>query len=97
MYANLNPTELDVDAGEAFGLQVQSQAGRAAAPVVLQTGASFAMNIRVNSASSPLIAFEVQLLTSLMIALQMQLLALLLYAGALYTCSCKGSFMPTYT
>ncbi|KAL3148640.1 hypothetical protein ABBQ38_014063 [Trebouxia sp. C0009 RCD-2024] len=60
VYANLNPAELDVDAGDPFGLQVQSQAGRAAAPVVLQTGASFAMNIRVNSASSPLIAFELR-------------------------------------
>lgn len=59
VFANLNPVELDVDAGEAFGLQVQRQAGKTATPVQLQVGSNYTMDIRVNSASSPLIAFEV--------------------------------------
>ena len=59
VFANLNPAELDVDAGEAFGLQVQSQAGRTASPALLRVGGNFTMDIRANSASSPLIAFEV--------------------------------------
>ena len=86
VYANLNPAELDVDAGEAFGLQVQSQAGRAATPVVLQKGASFAMNIRVNSASSPLVAYEVKRLIVPCTTLAMQPLTLPLHciSGAAY-------------
>lgn len=59
VYPNLNPGELDVDAGEAFGLQVQSQAAEVATPAALQVGSTFDMDIRVNSTSSPLIAFEV--------------------------------------
>ena len=59
VFANLNPKELDVDAGEAFGPQVQRQAGKSAAPVQLQVGNNFTMDIRVNSTSSPLVAFEV--------------------------------------
>lgn len=60
VFANLNAAELDVDAGEAFGLQVQSQAGKTAAPASLQVGNNFTMDIRANSTSSPLVAFEVQ-------------------------------------
>ena len=59
VYANLNPAELDVDVGQAFGLQVQSQTPLAATPEYLQVGQSFAMEVRVNSASSPLIAYQV--------------------------------------
>ena len=59
VYPNLNPVELDVDAGEAFGLQVQSQTAEVATPAALQVGSTFDMDIRVNSTSSPLIAFEV--------------------------------------
>ena len=59
VYANLNPTELDVDVGQAFGVQVQSQTPLAATPECLQVGQSFAMEVRVNSASSPLIAYQV--------------------------------------
>lgn len=60
VFANLDPVELaDVDAGEAFGPQVQRQAGKTATPVQLQVGSNYTMDIRVNSASSPLIAFEV--------------------------------------
>lgn len=60
VYANLNPAELDVDAGEPFGLQVQAQSGQTAVPAVLPLNSSFIMDIRVNSVSSPLIAFEVR-------------------------------------
>ena len=60
VFANLNPVELDVDAGEAFGPQVQRQSGKTATPVQLQVGNNFTMDIRVNSTSSPLIAFEVR-------------------------------------
>lgn len=61
VYANLNPVELDVDAGEAFGLQVQSQTAETATPGTLVVGSTFDMDIRVNSTSSPLIAYEVSL------------------------------------
>ena len=64
VYANLDPVELDVDLGEAFGLQMQNQIGRSDTPAVLQSGSSFNMDVRVNSASYPLIAFEVRLLLS---------------------------------
>lgn len=60
VFANLNAVELDVDAGEAFGLQVQRQAGKTATPAALQVGSNFTLDIRANSTSSPLIAFEVQ-------------------------------------
>lgn len=59
VYANLNPAELDVDVGQAYGLQVQSQTPLAAVPEPLQVGQSFAMEVRVNSASSALIAYQV--------------------------------------
>ena len=61
VYANLNPVELDVDVGEAFGLQVQSQTAETATPGTLAVGSTFDMDIRVNSTSSPLIAYEVSL------------------------------------
>ena len=61
VYANLNPAELDVDVGEAFGLQVQSQTAETAAPETLVVGSTFDMDIRVNSTSSSLIAYEVSL------------------------------------
>ena len=61
VYANLNPAELDVDAGEAFGLQVQSQVGRTAVPAAVTLGSTFTLDIRVNSASSPLVAFQVRM------------------------------------
>ena len=60
VYANLNPAELDVDAGAVFGLQVQSQITETVTPTALQVGSTFSMDIRVNSASSALIAFEVR-------------------------------------
>lgn len=59
VFANLNPVELDVDAGEAFGPQVQRQADKTATPVQLLVGSNYTVDIRVNSASSPLVAFEV--------------------------------------
>ena len=62
VYANLDPAELDVDVGERFGLQVQSQVGKTATPTLLQNGQSFNMDVRVNAVSSPLIAFQVRLL-----------------------------------
>ncbi|KAL0035306.1 hypothetical protein WJX77_000193 [Trebouxia sp. C0004] len=60
VYANLNPAELDVDVGEAFGLQVQSQTAETATPGTLVVGSTFDMDIRVNSTSSPLIAYELR-------------------------------------
>ncbi|DBA74582.1 TPA: hypothetical protein ACH3X2_009454 [Trebouxia sp. C0005] len=60
VYANLNPAELDVDVGEAFGLQVQSQTAETAAPETLVVGSTFDMDIRVNSTSSSLIAYELR-------------------------------------
>ncbi|DBB14474.1 TPA: hypothetical protein ACH3X3_004761 [Trebouxia sp. C0006] len=60
VYANLNPVELDVDVGEAFGLQVQSQTAENATPGTLAVGSTFDMDIRVNSTSSPLIAYELR-------------------------------------
>ena len=59
VYANLNPPELDVDVGQAYGLQVQSQSPLAAIPEPLQVGQTFSMEVRVNSTSSPLIAYQV--------------------------------------
>ena len=59
VYANLNPAELDVDVGQAYGLQVQSQTPLAAIPEPLQVGQTFSMEVRVNSTSSPLIAYQV--------------------------------------
>ncbi len=67
VYPNLNPVELDVDAGEAFGLQMQSQTAETAVPAALQVGSTFAMDVRVNSASSALIAFEVKLLFTMIL------------------------------
>ncbi len=61
VYANLDPVELDVDVGEAFGLQVQSQTAETATAGTLGVGSTFDMDIRVNSTSSPLIAYEVSL------------------------------------
>lgn len=58
MYANLLPAELDVDVGSPFGLQLQQQP-TAAVPTYLQPGDSFRMDIRVNSTSSQLYAFQV--------------------------------------
>ena len=60
VFSNLLPAELDVDAGEPFGLQVQSQIGKTALPAQLAVGSSFVMNLRINSASSALIAYEVR-------------------------------------
>lgn len=59
VYANLNPVELDVDVGQPFGLQVQSQTPLAATPENLQKGQSFAMEVRVNSVSKALVAYQV--------------------------------------
>ena len=77
VYANLDPAELDVDVGERFGLQVQSQVGKTATPALLQNGQSFNMDVRVNAVSSPLVAFQVRL----MLCWQVPLLIALMQAA----------------
>lgn len=60
VFANLNPTELDVDVGQPFGAQLQAQPANSPTVTYLSVGSSFSMDVRVNSASSPLIAFQVR-------------------------------------
>ena len=60
VFANLNPTELDVDVGQPFGAQLQAQPVSSPTVTYLAVGSSFSMDVRVNSVSSPLIAFQVR-------------------------------------
>ncbi|KAK9817698.1 hypothetical protein WJX72_000826 [[Myrmecia] bisecta] len=58
-WANLMPEELDLDLGEPYGLVLQQQP-EGAVPAYLQPGSTFRMDMRINSNSSQLNAFQIR-------------------------------------
>lgn len=62
MYANLQPDKLDVDLGEAYGIQFQKQSDPPqTAPIGLIVGDVFRMEVAVNSQGTILQGFHIEI------------------------------------